>query len=708
VFWNISTATKIRTVETKAEGQFLAFSPDCKTMLTYDIRTAQQLIRQWNIASGECISTLVEHEVNFNPIVACFSPDGKTLLCGEYYALKGFDLATGRCTFSHDIEKFHMSAIAFSSDGKTAASGTDYGTVKLWDLDTGKCIRTFQKNHNGHIKSICFSPDGKTVYSADVYNTIFNQDIATGKVIHKYEGVRGPIQFSPDGKMAVSTGGAARLWNVSTWRCIRTFSGGHSYGVKDTSFVGGEKMIAVIYDSYRFLHSGMVKIYELPKLRSCEPMLSRISTTVQTLEAKTVFDTIATRAKELLKNHDVAATLEQIEKLAKIPSFGTSAEYYDIRKDAAHYCVKTGLLGYHTRLLHDNFEYVIISPTGEKALLLDWHKPVFLLDIKTGERIGTFKLDSKERVGTYSVVFSADDKTVLFGNIDGTMILFDTVTSERIRTFGIKQDPISIKLDPITGHVVRISPDGKTTLSSHDNGLALWDIQTGDCIRVLDRQTSRKINACFSPDGKRILSSGRFRDTLMLWDVAKGKYIQSFNSKQIEPPYICFAPEGKTALFTNVDKMILWDVDGWRPICEFGKQSGRINSVCISPNGKIVASLSGGTIKFWDIGSQRCVYNLEGFGMGSNTISFNLDGTKLIAGGKNGIIVYDLDYALTFPGWHDWDDDALPYLQTFLTLHPDYTEEDFQNLIAELQNRDYGWLRPLGVRTKLDELQFGW
>jgi len=37
------------------------------------------------------------------------------------------------------------------------------------------------------------------------------------------------------------------------------------------------------------------------------------------------------------------------------------------------------------------------------------------------------------------------------------------------------------------------------------------------------------------------------------------------------------------------------------------------------------------------------------------------------------------------------------------------TEEDFNNiLILDLQNRGYGWLRPEGVRIKLDELQFGW
>ena len=46
--------------------------------------------------------------------------------------------------------------------------------------------------------------------------------------------------------------------------------------------------------------------------------------------------------------------------------------------------------------------------------------------------------------------------------------------------------------------------------------------------------------------------------------------------------------------------------------------------------------------------------------------------------------------------------------QSFLTLHPNYTNTDFEGLVRELQNRGYGWLRPEGVRAKLEELRGGW
>ena len=72
-------------------------------------------------------------------------------------------------------------------------------------------------------------------------------------------------------------------------------------------------------------------------------------------------------------------------------------------------------------------------------------------------------------------------------------------------------------------------------------------------------------------------------------------------------------------------------------------------------------------------------------------------------------VTYDIDWEYHFPGWQNWDEGARPYLEIFLTLHPDWSDADFNNiLIPDLQNRGYGWLRPEGVRIKLDELQFGW
>jgi serine/threonine protein kinase len=67
------------------------------------------------------------------------------------------------------------------------------------------------------------------------------------------------------------------------------------------------------------------------------------------------------------------------------------------------------------------------------------------------------------------------------------------------------------------------------------------------------------------------------------------------------------------------------------------------------------------------------------------------------------LLTFDNEYE--FPGWTDWDDAALPYLKDFITRYGDsWTEEDFNRLISELQNRELGCIRPEGVRKRLKEM----
>ena len=57
-----------------------------------------------------------------------------------------------------------VNSVCFSPGGKQLASANDDSTVRLWDTETGACIRTLE-GHCDEVFSVCFSPDGKQLAS---------------------------------------------------------------------------------------------------------------------------------------------------------------------------------------------------------------------------------------------------------------------------------------------------------------------------------------------------------------------------------------------------------------------------------------------------------------------------------------------------------------------------------------------------------------
>ena len=234
----------------------------------------------------------------------------------------------------------------------------------------------------------------------------------------------------------------------------------------------------------------------------------------------------------------------------------------------------------------------------------------------------------------------------------------------------------------------------------------MWNVEKGTCIRTF-KENKRISAVCFSPDGKQVLSGsvGGY-NSIKLWDVAKGKSIRTFEGFTGAVYSVCFNPDGKTVLSANEQTMTLWDVLTGQCIHSFEHVSP-VLSACFSPDGKIaLSSCKGMTMNLWDIATRECLFKSAGLvGFDNFEACFSPDGTQVLVAGGAKILIYELDNDLEFPGWQDWDDGALPYSQTFLSLYPNYSDADFDQFITELQIRGYGWLRPEGVKAKLNEMQ---
>jgi hypothetical protein len=141
-------------------------------------------------------------------------------------------------------------------------------------------------------------------------------------------------------------------------------------------------------------------------------------------------------------------------------------------------------------------------------------------------------------------------------------------------------------------------------------------------------------------------------------------------------------------------------------------------------------------VKLWNSSSGHCITSMRGHTQEVLGVAFSPDSSCGASAGEDGIAcLWEFDWEYAFPSTVDWDDGAKAHLQTFLTLHtpyagelptdrdptpkeiraalthegiPKWTEEDFDTLIIQLQHAGYGWLRPEGVREKLEQMARDW
>ncbi|KAF0288703.1 Cleavage stimulation factor subunit 1 [Amphibalanus amphitrite] len=127
--------------------------------------------------------------------VRCFSfhPSGDYMAVGtDHTAVRVYDIATAQCYVNPFNKEHHTNRVTstqWSPDARVYVTGSNDGSIKLWDGVSSRCVNTFPKAHDGAgISSVVFSKNGKYVLSSGKDSMVKLWELSTSRCLIAYTG----------------------------------------------------------------------------------------------------------------------------------------------------------------------------------------------------------------------------------------------------------------------------------------------------------------------------------------------------------------------------------------------------------------------------------------------------------------------------------------------------------------------------------------
>ncbi|GAA2888011.1 hypothetical protein GCM10010517_51920 [Streptosporangium fragile] len=550
--------------------------------------------------TGALEGVLTDHGGRAVPSVAV-TPDGSRVVSGGGDGtIRIWDLDTGRQRAALTGHTGTVSSVAVTPDGSRVVSGGGDGTIRIWDLETGR-QRAMRADHGGWVYSVAVTPDGSRVVSGG-HGPIWVWDLRSGRrraMRADHGGWAVPsVAVTPDGSRVVSSGGdgTIRIWDLRSGR-QRAVLTGHTDAVA----------VAVTPDGRRAISTGGDR-------------------TVR------VWDLDTGRQQAALTGHTgwvgpVAVTPDG--RLAVSGGGDRTVRVWDLDTGRQ----RATLTGHTGEVCS-----VTVTPDGRRAISGGSDGTIRVWNLGTRQR-RTVSTGHTGRV--YSVAVTPDGNRAISGGDDGTIRIWDLDTR---RQRAVLTDRVGWV------HTVTVTPDGNRVVSGDGGTVRVWDLDTGRQRATLTGHTGWVHAVAVTPDGRRAISGG---ETVRVWDLDTGRQRAALTGHTSGVFAVAVTPDGRRVVVGGHGPIWVWELDTGRQRATLTGHTGAVHAMTVTPDGRrAISGGDDGTVRVWDLDTGRQRATLTGHTGAVHAVTVTPDGRRAISGGDDGTVrVWDLDTGRQAADW---------------------------------------------------------
>lgn len=601
----------------------------------------------WRSPAPAALIAHINVGVNVSPgLPVAFSRDGSRIISvptpvidavGVHKLIQLWDAYTGKLI--HQFDKMDVRNIAISNDGRLAVFGGM--TLELWNLDSATLIRQFE-GHTKAISNVAYSLDGTRIASNSDDGTLRVWDVGSGKELCQIDinktGRNGSLALSRDGRRVCRGSNIVQVWNVESKEEL--FIHDYSRGYFPAYISADGRRIAV------GLSNGPIHIYDIETgAAGGEPrVLSGHTDAVFSLS----FSEDRTRLLSGARDGTVRLWSVDSGETFHLYHNGSPAYTASFANDGRVVVVSGNLLkiwdftaegetkpppvqvGTHLAISADGnwivsgYDQVLYgwnTLTGAKVYDVDFVYLTRTPEITPPKVPANPNPEDRKRSMSYisSIDISQDGTRLLTGSGDRVMRLWDLQRGTEVRRW------VSAGLRAV------LSPDGRWAAALVGSQIKIWNTNSEAEPLTWQATTTSLVDLVFSRDGNLLLSGAAspspaavrgeweviYDDSLRLWDATTGAELRRINvdSWQNELSFLDLSPSGHLALSAAKDKQVrLWDLRTGQELRRFTGHTDDVTAVLFSPDERW--ALSAGkdrTVRVWDVqtGEQLAVLNVD-------------------------------------------------------------------------------------------------